>query len=293
MSDLHLTFDDLPENLSSGLKEYLERTYPDTNITISLGYLERFSRLPPELLSKITRSKPEIRSSSHYITKELREKNMPDIYEIEGEYPISIKEKKEELEFNQSSILIASSKAEFVEGIAIYKWPFILKGTENDIILTGNPSVWCGVNSNRNRLNVKPINLQFEGISFKAVNLDIFSGHNIRRKRAICMEYNSNYANNYLIAMYNKLFTKNYETNTLTTKDLLDIFIFNSVAITLEEEVIDLRGTYDINENGDWNIIANKFISAYEEARNIIKKHVIKLTGSKISHEDSNKLVLL
>src|SRR5437016_5523217 len=101
LNQIYLTFDDLPPELSDELKEYLLRTYPDTYVNISLAPLEVFNKLPHELLSKIMRSerdiKPDLKPSTHYISKKIRKDIVPDIYKIECAKPLTVNEKMKEL----------------------------------------------------------------------------------------------------------------------------------------------------------------------------------------------------
>ena len=296
LNQVYLTFDDLPSELSDELKEYLLRTYPDTYVNISLAPLEAFNKLPHELLSRILRSErsiqPDLKPSTHYISKQTRKDVIPDIYRTECNKSLTASETMKELKNNESAICIFIYTLDKDYQIYIPTRPFSFFEENETVKLKSTVMSSFNHIKSRNVVKIaKNILRHDSSFDLNYSSLDILSAYNVRKQRSVCMQYNLDYANKKLLSMYNEIFSEDLIVENLTIEDLADIFICNNLCRSLEYDVINLIGTYNVSDEDNWDIVADVFIPAFEEARDILKKHVMQLTDSISAYDNPHELV--
>jgi hypothetical protein len=289
---IELTLKDFPEDLQNLLREYFSETYPDTEISFYYNPLEKFSRLPPELLTKVIRSKSELRPSSHFVSKTMREQAELNIYEVEcSNTNPTEKEKTDEILSNSSAFIYTFFTDAKSIGINIINNPIIDKG---NVLGMGSFLIYQIERKLMVIMKTEIKDLDI-GLRLKDIFIDMFSRHNILSRRRICMKYNNKYANQTLVDEYNSLFSEYHEIDVdeqIKLTDFRKIILANNYARILGGDLEELDGRYPVGVNSNWKQIRSTFITNYNTSRDVIMTRIIELTGAIIYEDDPYKLIL-
>ena len=285
---ININIDELPANLTiDELRDHLSRTHPDEYVNIFREPLAIFGQLPSELLGHIMTSESKLRPLSSRINKTIKNAAKKRFYEIECQRNITAREVLKDIESDKDDLTIIIDESALCD----YEvWAYIYVENENNEIEQSN-SMYCILNDNSHEGNHVIIHDgSLDDIEKKDImtTVDLFTEFRIRSKRINCVEYNKNYAKQWLVNKYNDSNILEFR-NPISFGHFKNIFILNYIAFQIGSENVNLLNlSLYLNDENDINILIETFI----ESRQIIRDKVIFLTGARPSKQDPGFLIL-
>jgi len=318
--EYHLKLDDLPNHLRDELRKYLINNYSDGVVTIIWSPLEILGTFPPELQSKILRSKTETRPTSLLTTKDIKRYGDEEYYNTECQLPITMPELIDELNNTRSGDLrnvLAIKRYE--DGSINFE---MLYNDDNDDgeenMIKGLLSVSSGSYEGDNIISVEhnlyhsshyTINIFQINMEGGIIMIDPFTEYRIKQRRLSCINYNSNYAREYLIKWYNEVVAPDIGDD-INLEDFNDIVIINYLAERIsryldtkyeeesgeEDDMVDIshreiriiKGEYDLSNQPALKAV---IIPIFEESRIALRDYIISLT--KVKYDSDSKILYL
>ena len=288
---IEIVIDELPPNLTiRELKNYLYEIYPNKPVNIFYNPLAKFGDLPPELLSHIITYKPNLISSSIGSTRAIRNASKKKFYETECQRDITKQELLKEIEDNRNEenyIIVIDERS--LDHYIISLYTYLYKKSNIKRIMENN-HISCRLRK-PGHINIHVTQKHFDDISTKDIitDVDLFTEYRIRSKRTICLDYNKNYANEYLINEYNEKISGEFE-DINSYEDVKNILIINYIAYFISNKQIDLFKMRIVRLT-DKNKI-EILIQHFRESKEVIRNKIIDLTGAKPSKENPEYLIL-
>ena len=288
---IEIVIDNLPSNLTIGeLRNYLYEIYPNKYVNIYHSPLAKFGDLPSELLSHIITSEPNLISSSIGSTRAIRNASKKTFYETECQRDISKQEVLKEINDNRNeeNYIIVINET-LLDDYIISLYTYLYEKSNIKRIMRNNFMTCRLINANFIRIAKEYDDDDDEqeytdDISKKV----IVTEYRIRSKRTICLDYNKNYANEYLINEYNEKIAGEFE-DINSFEDVKNIFIINYIAYFISNKQIELLEIrFDLTNKNNTEILVRHF----HESREIIRNKIIDLTGAKLSKENPYYLIL-
>ena len=291
---IEIVIDNLPSNLTIGeLRNYLYEIYPNKYINIYHSPLAKFGDLPSELLSHIITSEPNLISSSIGSTRAIRNASKKTFYETECQRDISKQEILKETEDNRNEknhIIVIDETQLDNYNVSLYTYLYeksnIKRITRNNFMtcmLNNANLIWIAIEYDEDEEYTDYINKKDI-----ITDVDLFTEYRIRSKRTICLDYNKNYANEYLINEYNEKIVGEFE-DIISFEDVKNIFIINYIAYFISNKQIELLEIMvDLTNKNNTEILVRHF----HESREVIRNKIIALTGAKLSKENPYYLIL-
>lgn len=298
-----LDVDDLPGDLAvKDIKKYLDKNYPGVG-TFNIIYepVSIHKNLPVELIGKILKEG---------VNKETRRVCNREKYINECMEEIHAKDIKKYI-YDQQHINKVLIENDDDERIIVHINPEIIINNEYEDII-GNPSIKIEIEENLVQIAEYDMADEFKDVEDK-IMLDLISEHKIRNERMSCIECEYRYADNFLVDKYNSIFSSDMDRN-VSVMDLKDVIIANCIAYSLNNNIEllyknllnmnEFYGRYDI---GELRSMRDFLVYKFNEAREIIKRYVMKVTerelilfdgtifyllGAEIYEDNPNKLYL-
>ena len=230
--------------------------------------------------------------------KSLRKVVLPDVYKAVYQKPISEKEIHSELIRNKrKTLIIVEDDPNYDFTISMASDVLIFDG---DVEYEHSRLQRCYPKTSNDQLIVVANGNNESTLSLRSnSSVDLFSNYCIRNRRFLCMNFDADYALDFLIDEYNSQFP-----NLLKSAHFLGRFGFEAKAsnsdlnskleysdikiICLAEQIASLYGGESIRQYSSkeqYNLTCPKtkkrLTSNYEKARAIIKREVINLVGPK------------
>jgi hypothetical protein len=284
-----LEMSDLPTNIALMLERYLSVEYPNQDVTIHRGPLSICGHFPPEIQSKILSIKKENTPTSLGVTKAIKHYASKNFYETVCRKPITFSEIEREIKLSEEYDDLNPVIAIFDDTHELYMHAFSPIIEDNTVII--GPSMLCSNEDGELGISYEDLGkitkkkFKFE-IDRGITTVDPFTQYRIRNMRIACIEYNNNYASEYLIDWYNNLVALNLDDG-ITYEILKNIAILNYIALTITpyvkspdkyfgKTIYGIAGEFNKNNQ-------EELISHLEYARTKIRAYIIQLTGTKVS----------
>jgi len=305
-SKVHLEISDLPLQLALDLERYLSTQYKDSDITIHRSSHGIYGHLPAELQGKILAQNVESSKLLQRFNKPIKEYTASDFFENECSKPISISEIETEQLYLVMPTIITNVNADnmLINHIHISVGEYKI--------------VNFGVGMNFGVDDDDPDNVIIEYDSVQSMDIETFQKalengtcilspfdeYNILKKRLSCINYDSNYANKFLVEWYNTVVPLNI-ADDIRVEELKIIAMLEYLAINimpyLDFELIEdtsainkmrdyhgMSGEYDTNSQSE---LKANVIPIYELSSEVLRYYIMQLTGARYD-KINNQLIL-
>ena len=311
--EIYLELSDLPLEVAIGLERYLSVKYPKQNVVIHRGPKSIYGHLLPELQGKIMKYNMdekdktvnvEERNPALYTTKIIKSQTARKFYKKECDKPISIDEIEKEvrisLDEDLSRVLMINND---LWDMYIYSPYFDNSGDYPYVEFGVGMNVGIEVDDDPDLVIIDYRDLGGQlrddlesGLNEGDIDIDPFSEYRIRIRRGACMEYNKNYAKEYLINWYNKFVSPDLG-NKLAYDDVKLVAMLNYITFEIlpylesMEPFDTLTGMSGELNLLDENEVRTQLAPYFEFSREKLRDYIIQLTGAKVV-KNTNKLVL-